>query len=195
MSGRRNGVNTGVQTYKRKDGYWVARIEAGWTSKGERYRPAVVRRNEAEAKRAAREMLKEYNQGGQDALRGRNITVAAWAKSFDEIHIDKLKPKTQSVYRSNIRKWIIPTIGKRKISQLTPRDIRAVTKAVLDAGNAGSTADQADRVLRTLLRKAEAEGIHLPRPVLLTDKPEVEESDRGSIPIEQTAKISEVLKD
>lgn len=72
MSGRRNGVNTGIQTYKRKDGYWVARIEAGWTSKGTRYRPAVVRKTEAAARAKAREMLREYNKGGQDAVRGRN---------------------------------------------------------------------------------------------------------------------------
>lgn len=186
-------MNTGIQAYRRKDGYWVARIEAGWTPTGKRYRPAAVAKTAAEAKRKAKQMLMEYREGGQEALQGRNLTVAAWAQSFDKTHIATLKPKTQAVYRSNLRRWIVPTLGRKKISQLTPADVRALADAVRAAGNGSSTADQADRVLRTMLRKAEAEGVHLPKSVLLTASPGEGRSDRTAMPLEDARKVIDVL--
>lgn len=194
MSGRRDGMNTGIQTYRRSDGYWVARIEAGWTPRGTRLRPSAVARTEAEAKRRARELLRKYREGGQQALAGRNVTVAAWAARWEKIHFGSLKPRVREDYESKLRLWIIPTIGRRKLSELNPGDIRRVADAIAQARLSTTSAKNAHRVLKNMLRAAKREGLYVPDAALLTQSPKAAKSTRTAIAPEELAAILEVVQ-
>lgn len=187
-------MNTGVQATKRSDGYWVARIEAGWTPRGTRYRPSAVARTEAEAKRKARNMLRKYREGGQQALAGRNVTVVAWAARWEAIHFGTLKPRVREDYEGKLRLWIIPTIGRRKLSELTPGDVRRVADAIADAGLSTTSAKNAHRVLMNLLRAAKREGLYVPDAALMTQAPKAAKSTRTAIAPEELAAILEVVQ-
>lgn len=187
-------MNTGVQATKRPDGYWVARIEAGWTPRGTRYRPAAVARTEAEAKRKARDMLRKYREGGQQALAGRSVTVAAWAARWETIHFGSLKPRVREDYESKLRLWIIPTIGRRKLSELNPGDIRRVADAITQARLSTTSAKNTHRVLMNLLRAAKREGLYVPDAALMTQAPKAAKSARTAIAPEELSAILEVVQ-
>src|SRR3546814_6547654 len=45
-------------------------------------------------------------------------------------------PKALQGYESAVNHWIIPTLGRKRVGTLKPSDVRAVTRAVFDAGRA-----------------------------------------------------------
>lgn len=180
----RRAHGTGSITPLPGGGYQVA-IEAGWTAKGTRRR---IRRNIrttgrdglAEAKATLRELM--HAQATPDT--GRTATtVKAWAETWLEIMVDRVRPKTWATNRAQVRRWIVPTIGHRRLDKLTPGDVRAVTRAQLDAGRAAATAQRCHLVLVKMLRDALVEGHAVPARLLELDVPDRGESTRGAIPL------------
>ncbi len=52
-------------------------------------------------------------------------TLAEFACRFEHEHIDMyLKPDTASHYRSSLRRFIIPALGERRLSDITPADVQ-----------------------------------------------------------------------
>jgi hypothetical protein len=70
-----------------------------------------------------------------------------------------------------MRRWVIPTIGHRRLEQLTPADDRAVTAAIIGAGRSLSTPQRAQVVLTNMLRDALLEGYSAPQRVPLVPTP------------------------
>ena len=186
----RRAMGTGSITKLPGGGYQVA-IEAGWTAKGTRRR---IRRNIrttgrdglAEAKATLRDLMRA--QETPDTGRA-NTTVKAWAETWLDITVDKVRPKTWATNRAQVHRWIVPTIGHRRLDKLTPGDVRAVTRAQLDAGRAASTAQRCHLVLVKLLRDALVEGHAVPARLLELDVPDRGESTRGAIPLPAALKI------
>ncbi len=81
-----------------------------------------------EARRLARQTLAAIERGedpAQDRRARRDaLTVADLAKRFDEEHISvRLKPSTAQEYRRNLRRFILPAIGRLKVADVTRADI------------------------------------------------------------------------
>ncbi|HLS01432.1 MAG TPA: site-specific integrase [Beutenbergiaceae bacterium] len=186
--GQQMGYGDGSVT-QRKDGKWVARIEAGWTSKGTRRRPSRVRDTEAAAKRALRDLKRELLTGQE--VTGRKVSVKAWCEDWLKVQSRRVRPKTLQTDTSIVRKWIVPTIGHRRLGDLTPADVRKTTEAVRTAGRSSTTANYTQRVLERALRAAIREGHHVPERVLMVDKPAPEVSDRTALAVPQAAKMLE----
>src|SRR5690606_12675828 len=172
---------------QRPDGKWVARVEAGWTDRGTRRRISRVRATEAEAKRALRDLQRELAEG--TAVGGRKVTVKAWADEWLETQARRVRPKTHQTDTSTVRRWIIPTIGHRRLADLTPADVRKLTDTVRDAGRASTTARYAQSVLERMLRAAIREGHDVPERVLLTHKPAAAVSDREALTVPEAVKV------
>lgn len=166
-------------------GLWVGAIENGWTDRGVRRRVTVS----ATTRRAALAKLRKKStdiDAGVSAGGSDRITVKQWADQYLELR--KLPPKALSpngwnAAASPIRKWIIPTIGQKRLSELTPGDRRSVAKAQYDGGRKTSTADATDRVLNTMLNRAIQEGHKVPLNVLRMTGPGSGESDRRDVSI------------
>ena len=109
-------------------------------------------------------------------------TVKAWAETYLEMRRRDLSPKGWNAAASPIRKWIIPTIGHRRLAQLTPADVRAVADAQRAAGR--QPADT-HRVLKTMLKAAIAEGHSVPERLLHMDAPKTAKSDRQAMTVDQ----------
>lgn len=167
--------------YQRADGKWIGAAQAGFTATGGRRRVTVVGRTEAEAKRRLRDKIAEIKAGTVSA--SPNITVKAWADDWLPVKRTRLRPSSYRALRSPITKWIVPTIGHRKLSQLTPADVRAVERAVREGGNKGSHAAGVQRVLFNLLRGAIAEGHVVPPRVLMVPTPATSKSDRKPLTV------------
>ncbi|MEP6342089.1 MAG: tyrosine-type recombinase/integrase [Maricaulaceae bacterium] len=83
------------------------------------------------ARRDAQILIGEIANGKSPAKTVRNFrespTLEDVSKRFINEHVKlKLKPSTQSDYQHNIRKYILPSLGKRKIAEIQYQDIHAL---------------------------------------------------------------------
>lgn len=178
----RRSHGTGSVYYDEPRDRWVGSVELGWTAKGTRRRKRVVARTEREAKVKIRNLLRTA-EASEAAIVGGKPTVRTWAEQWLDITQDTLRPTSWANNRSAVRRWIIPTIGHRRLDTLTPGDVRAVTRAILAAGSRESTAQRHYAVLMTMLRAAALEGHRVPQHVLLVEGVGAGETDRNAIPL------------
>lgn len=166
---KRRAYGTGAVT-QRKDGYWIGRYEAGYSPSGARRRKSVVGKTEAEAKRRLLEAKRKVaTEGVTDNTDGR-LTVKGWADTWLPIHAADVRPNTYTTNAGAIRKWVIPTIGHKRLTSLTPADIRAIGTKITDAGLSTTTAHRAQSTTQTMLRAAKQEGHDVPERVIAPQK-------------------------
>lgn len=168
---------------QREDGKWVGTIEAGYTPRGTRRRISVVAATKAEARRKLTAKQRQVLAEGAPAHGIGHVTVKAWADVWLPIHASRVRPSTYGTDAGAVRKWIVPTVGAKRLDMLNPRDVRNLTVAIRKAGLTSTTARHADSVLKKMLRAAALEGHRVPPNVFLVEKPARSVSDRDAIPM------------
>ncbi len=169
---------------------WVGSVELGWTVRGTRRRKRVKAPTEKLARAKLVELLRTATESEAPVVGGKP-TVHTWAEQWLTNTERRLRPKTWQNNRSAVRRWIVPTIGHRKLETLTPGDMRAVSRAILAAGREESTALRAEAVLKKMLRDAILEGHKMPHNVLMVETTTAGETDRDAIPLDETLVILE----
>lgn len=191
----RAAYGSGAKPAQRADGLWVARIEAGWTTNGTRRRITVSAKTEAECKRRLKVKQRELAAG---ATAGQNIraTIHSWSGEWLKAHAKSVRPKAYATDASAVRKWIVPTLGRRRLSDLTPADVRSLRTTIESAGLTSTTALHAHGVLMRMLKAARVEGHDVPLRVFETKRPGKAVSDRDAIPTEDALLIlAEAMRD
>lgn len=178
----KNGKPTMVRPEHACEGRWVGSVELGWTANGTRRRRRVVAPSERAVRAKIRELLRTASES-EAAVVGGKPTVRTWAEQWLEMTSSRLRPTAWATNRSSVRLWVVPTIGHKRLDLLTPADIRSVTRAVLAAGRASSTAHRTHVVLKGMLRAAVMEGHTVPQRVLMVEGPGAGEHDRDAIPL------------
>lgn len=166
---------------------WYATIEAGYTSNLARRRITVSAKTKPQVLRKLREARGRHDAG--EIITSDRITVKVWAEEYLELRKNPPKPLSPNAWNaaaSPLRKWVIPTIGHRRLSQLTPADIRAVAQAQYDVGNKTSAADATHRAMMTMLNRAVREGKTVPLAALKAERPGMGESDRTALSLQDT---------
>lgn len=167
---------------QRKDGLWVGLLEAGTTPQGTRRRIRVSAKTKEECRRKLRDArLRRDTVGAPPPGVSTRTTVKMWAEKWLELTQRKLRPMTWKTNAGCVRKWIIPTIGNRRLDALAANDIRAVQDAQRDAGLKPSSYLRTHAVLIKMLRAAEGEGHVIPKWAFSADRPTANESDRKEI--------------
>ncbi|HEY9248900.1 MAG TPA: tyrosine-type recombinase/integrase [Rariglobus sp.] len=177
------------------NGKYLGRLEAGYTATGTRRRISVIADTEAECKRRLRDKRMELEKEGPGAITTTRPTVKAWSETWLAAHERSVRPKTYATDASVVRKWIVPTIGHRKLSDLTPGDVRRVTDAIRKAGRTSTTAGYAQAVLMRALKSAVLEGHRVPDRVLLVPKPAPAVSDRDALTIPHAIAVLRAAED
>lgn len=172
----------------RDDGRWMGRIDAGYTPAGKRRQITVYGRTEAEAKTKLDRKRAQIAREGVSVSTGR-MSLRTWCEKWLTARSHTQRPKAYAADAYSVRTWIVPTIGVRRLENLTPADIRAVAAAQRDAGKAPSTAVRTHRVLLKLLRDAILEGHDVPQRVLLTPAPTAGTSNRDALLVEDAVAI------
>ena len=158
---------------------WYGTIEAGWTGDGKRRRLTATGKNKSEVQRKLREKRAAYDSG--ELTHSVRITVKQWSEKYLEMRLADLRPNGWNAAASPIRKWVVPTIGHRRLSELTPADVRAVSDAQYAAGRKTATAAATQRAMTTMLNYAVREGHNVPQRVLMAPKPKPAPSDRTTL--------------
>lgn len=170
--------------FRRSDGRWIGRAEAGWTASGARRRVQVSAKTEAECKRKLRDELRRLHEDGPNTQGVRaGTTVKAWCEVWLTRHERTARPKYYATDASSVRRWIVPTIGHRRLDELTPGDVRAVDEACRKSGRSTTTARYAVGLLRRILKAAQVEGHRVPPRVLLVERSALAVNDRAEIPL------------
>lgn len=177
--------------HKRSDGRWAGTLEAGFTEKGARRRITVYGKTEAEAKAKLKDKARQIAGEGVPTMSART-TVKAWSETWLGMTQRTLRPKPWATDKSAVRKWIVPTIGHKRLDQLSPGDVRAVADAQRAAGRSTSTAHRTHTTLTSMLRAAIVEGHQVPRRVLDVKPPALAVNDRTAMSMPEALAVLQV---
>lgn len=191
---KRREYGDGSIYQRASDGRWVSTIEAGSTAGGKRRRITVSAKTRAEVVKKLRDKKRAIELGGTPT-QGARTTVKQWATAWLEIKKRTISPRGYNAAASPVRRWIIPTIGHKRLDTLTPADLRAVADAQRAAGRKEATAAATHRTLLNLLRAAIVEGHQVPHRVLLVPAPKASASDRMDLSVEQSVACLRVAAD
>lgn len=90
----------------------------------------------------------------------KTVTVEQWSRTWLADHaLPHVDPNTYSGYASAVRRWIVPTIGHKKVGTLRPSDITDVHKRLRAAGRATSTSRGVHVVMSRMFEQARREGL------------------------------------
>jgi integrase len=197
----RRDYGSGAMYQRTSDWRWVATIASGWTDQGTRSRPTVTGKgcvggcperchHRAEIKRKVADRKRQIERDGASTA-SPNATVKSWADEWLTIKERELRPASYNATRSAVRKWIVPTIGHRKLALLTPGDIRAVATAQREAGLAGTSQLRTHSTLIDMLKAAMAEGYTVPARLLVVKGPGRGTSDRTALTVPEALGVLE----
>jgi integrase len=152
---------------KRKDGRYMARYTVH-TADGPKRRTIYGRKY--------KEVEQKLNEARGDAARGiiydaGTTTVGEWLTAWltDSVQ-DTVRQRTYERYKSIVRVHLIPTLGRVKLSALTPAHVRGLYREKLDAGLAPRSVLHIHRTLSKALKQAVMDG-SIPRNAAAPVKP------------------------
>lgn len=154
---------------------------------GDRRRKKVRRKNEDDLETEMRRLERLLILHGD--VPESSTTVAVYMRHWID-DIDKSRPKTRAGYRSKIEQYIIPAIGKIKLDQLMPADVRRVEHHIVTLKGLSSTsALQAYQILAKALSSAEREGKITRNVARLVDPPVRAVVKSNVLDVEQATKV------
>lgn len=186
----RTDYGTG-SVYQRKDGRWVAALEAGWRPNGTRRRITVTAKTRAEVLRRKRAKQRELDAGSGGTG---HSTVKAWCEAWLTLRERELRPKAYAALAIPLRRWVIPTIGNRRLDKLTPADLRVIQDAQRAAGLSKASIRTTHQKTQQMLKAALIEGYTVPDRVLALPAPPKGRSDRQAMPADQALAILDAAR-
>ena len=152
---------TGARTF-------VAQLEIGVTPTGNRIRPTRAAKTYAEAQKNLREMISQH-EAGRLAIK-KNDTVEElglyWVRN---IKINHVRQSTATDYESRLRREVFSYLGKKRVQDLTGRDVEKWMSTLKAQGKSASTINGARRVLFQLCKYATRQDLMTINPVSKTD--------------------------
>jgi integrase len=146
-------------------GHWVAAV----TVEGRRV--VRYRRTKREALDELRRMLADRDRG---TLANDRTTVTDWLDHwYETVATAKVRESTLRGYRSKIDNYLVPELGRKRLSKLTPSDIERSWAVMRERGLSPRTIAQAHAILHNALSKAVKSQIIPANPADLADKPPV----------------------
>ncbi|ACV76895.1 site-specific integrase [Nakamurella multipartita] len=149
MSGR-NAVGEG-SVYQRKDGRWVAAAYVP-VADGTYRRVSHYVRTKADAKAKLREM--NDRAAKNMPAPPPSLTVEAYLGEWLTHMKQHVRRSTWVAYESNARLHIVPRIGRKKLSQLSVRDVRLMIDGLRKDGKGKRTVQYVHATLRAALEHA-----------------------------------------
>ena len=173
---------------------WMGTVEVGWTARGGRRRKAVIGRTKPEVQRKIRDALREAKEREAPRVGGKP-TVKSWADTWLKMSEKRDRPTTHQAHVSQVRNWIVPVLGQRRLESLSPADIRALEDAMSDAGRSVATVARARSVLSKMLRDALLEGHPIPAAAFAVERvTPPKDTGRDAMPFDDAVAVLDVAR-
>jgi len=186
MPRTRKSGDGGLFYYPERD-LWIARFDNGFTPDGKRRQISVSSRSQskARAKMAAKKAEIAANGGTPFG----NQTVAEWAEYWMEhVQRDTMKPGPYRSYQSVLRTWILPAIGRKKVKDVLPSDLRGIYTAI-ESERSSATALKAHIVMSSMFEAARLERVTSSNITKSIKPPKTTKTKRGTFEPATTMRI------
>lgn len=187
MSPKKRAHGDGGLFYLKTRGLWRGVLDVGYKPDGSRKQKYVHAKTQKEARAKLDALKKELAEFG--APLDKNVTVQQWAEHWlDTVCRPELKPATLKVYTSNLNKWVIPIIGKKRLAMLRPSDLREVYLAI-DRAGLKSTGAKTHTILSSMLESARLDGAIARNVARDVEPPKEAASERGALSTQDALSI------
>ena len=153
MAGRR-GNNEGSVYQRSSDGRWLGVATIGYNAAGKPIRKSVS----GTSRQVVVQKLKKLQRSVDEGLPAPGTTVTV-EQLLDRWHEDVRRHQVSITasdnYRSVAKNHIVPTLGRRKLAELTPAEVDRLLSKKLDSGLSASSV----RRIRSVLAQAIDQGI------------------------------------
>lgn len=154
MTRRANGEGT---LYQRADGRWEGAAYV-LTATGGRSRKRVYGRTRAEVFEKLAE-LQRVSRRGLPAITG-GVTVGQYLGEWLQgVARDSVRPSTYRSYEMYVRLHLVPKLGGKRLTRLSPTDVRMFLRAKEAEGLSPATVKQMHAILRAALQHAMREDL------------------------------------
>jgi len=187
--GRRPHGDGSIFVYRK--GY-AAVLDVGWVN-GQRRRRWVYGPTEAE-------VLRKLNEAKRQLSQGVNLTLApqtmdAWLNEWLSLKVrEGTRPSTIRDYRWLIESHIRPTLGRVKLTKITPTMIRRLLDAKTDEGLSTATVRHVHGLIRNVLSDAEREELTPRNVAKLVRPPALHRSERRGLSMLEARRLIEVVE-
>lgn len=163
MAKRRARRGSGTVWYSAHERRWIA----DYTADGVKHRRRA--RDEDSARLRLDELVREYGPG-----RPSRNTLADWLAEWLTAHGRSIRPSTLTSYRGHVRLYIEPLLGRIRLSDLAPRDVRRLIGDLEAKGRSAATIQLVIRTLSTALNAAVADRLIRDNPASRVPLPRIE---------------------
>jgi integrase len=177
----RREYGSGSIYQRQSDGRWFGSIQLGTSANGTRQRKTVSAKTRRDVVKKLRDLNVKMKAEGKASTADPRTTVKTYATRWLERTASTSRPKTYVTDKGAVEKWIIPTIGHRRLGDLEPDDVRALATALRKAGKSTSTMLRYHGVLIRILKAAVQDGHPIPLRTIAADKPEKAIHDRQAM--------------
>lgn len=166
---KRNPNGAGSIT-RRKDGTYEARVYVT-TTDGQRKRISRYGKTHDEAAEKLAKAKELEDKGVPTPAKAWTLAdfLTYW---LEEIVKPNQRPNTYDKYETMVRLYLVPRLGKKKLTKLGIADLRKFFKELASAGVGGSTRQECMKTLRNALNRAMREELILRNVATLVDMPQ-----------------------
>ena len=175
------------------DGRWVGSIVIGFTSSGQQRRRTVS----AATRREAVEKLSRLQRDIRDGLVAteQSITLSELVQRWhDDVLRHQIQESARSNYLSIAKSHLLPSLGKKKLADLTPVHVDHLLAQKLESGLAPSTVRRVRAVLSQALDQAMRWGYVNRNVAALSRSPKVPRGEGRTMSPEQARDFLDVLR-
>lgn len=172
--------------YLRSDGYWIGTIDLGWVN-GKHIRKTKSATTKTELLAKMKALRSELDKGGGIT---EDSTVEQWLNHWlKNIVSERNRESTLEGYTSRVNTWLIPYLGKYRLSKLNQDHIRALYRVMKEHGSSDATRRRTHAVLHRALEVAVQDGRITRNPAAMMDAPPSKVNHRSPLSIEQARQI------
>lgn len=187
----RRGQNEG-SIYKRADGRWAASLTLGYHN-GMRKRKTFYGKTRGEVREQLTAALRTQQQGLP--IVAERQTVAHYLTAWLATATPTVAPTTWERYEIDVRRHLIPALGRIRLAQLTPQQVQKLFADKLNAGLSPHSVRNMRAVLRRALNEAQQLGLVSRNVVSLVRAPKLPRGEMRVYDTEQTRLLLETARD
>ncbi len=185
---RKRSTGDGALYYLADRKLWRGVVDAGYTLEGKRKQFYVTSRKQKDCRDKLEQLKEDIAKYGTPV--NRKVTVAQWAETWLAQNQREVDPGTHATNAATMRRWILPTIGNRRLSSITPQTIKDIRAAMFEAGRKPATVNRATAVMSKFFSDAIDEKLLEDNPVQRIKRATITaESKRDALTLEDSLAI------
>lgn len=155
---------------------WNVEVDVGKTPDGKRIRSRKTAKSLSEAQAIRRNMNIRVSEGS--LLKSRSRTLLSLSQTWLAEHGPSIKTSTRDDYEHRLERHVLPSLGTRKVFDLSPTDFTWLWQRMVEIGYSPTTVIGTRRVCNQLMNYAVRAGLRQDNPVQPSTPPRSDKARR-----------------